>query len=105
MSQTQAPPKSGTSWGCILTVGCLLPLLLCCGAGFGGFYYWVDSLKSSPVYAEAVSKAKAHDEVKALLGEPIEGPRAPSPMWSSTASRKRRPPSFFQSRDRRQKLS
>jgi hypothetical protein len=68
------PPERGwfgRNWKWLLPVGCLLPLLLCCGGGTAIFMIGLGELKSSEPYKEAVAKARANAEVKTALGEPI----------------------------------
>jgi len=61
----------GCSWGGVIPAGCLGALLLC-GGGVGGFFYFViNVIKQTPIYAESVQKAKDNAEVQAVLGTPI----------------------------------
>jgi hypothetical protein len=60
------------NWKWVLPVGCLTPLVLCCGGVAIIASVIFGTLKSSDVYTEALAAAKSNDEVKALLGEPIE---------------------------------
>ena len=61
----------GRNWKWVIPVGCILPLLVCCGGVTLSFYFVVSALKSSEVYRDAVAQAKANPQVKAALGEPI----------------------------------
>jgi Cytochrome oxidase complex assembly protein 1 len=60
------------NWKWVVPVGCLTPLLLCGGLTTLIFFLVFGTIKSSDVYTEALARAKANEEVKALLGEPIE---------------------------------
>ena len=60
------------NWMWVVPVGCLAPLVVCCGiitlivtVAFG-------AIKSSEVYQEAVTKAKEDKAVQAALGTPIQ---------------------------------
>jgi hypothetical protein len=55
----------------VLPVGCLAPLLVCGGIITLIFVFVVGAIRSSDPYTEALAKAKANQEVKALIGEPI----------------------------------
>jgi hypothetical protein len=72
-STDPAPQKSwwGRNWIWVLPVGCLMPLLLCCGGilSFGLFLF--STLKSTDAYKDAVARATSNAEVKKLLGEPL----------------------------------
>jgi Cytochrome oxidase complex assembly protein 1 len=68
------PPQRGwfgRNWVWVIPVGCILPLILCCGGGTALFFVGLSQLKASESYKEAVAKARANPEVKAALGEPI----------------------------------
>ena len=68
------PPQRGwlgRNWKWVIPVGCILPLIVCCGGGTALLMFALGELKSSEVYKEAVAKAKANPEVTAALGEPI----------------------------------
>jgi hypothetical protein len=68
------PPQRGwlgRNWKWVLPVGCILPLLVCCGGGTAIIMFGLNAIKSSEPYKEAVAKAKANPEVKAARGEPI----------------------------------
>lgn len=70
----QPPQRSWWSrnWKWFVPIGCLVPLLGCGGLITLILVSVLGAIKSSEVYADALAKAKAHEEVKALLGEPIE---------------------------------
>src|SRR4051812_41817609 len=63
----------GRNWKWAVPVGCLAPILLCGGvlATLVGLVFGV--LRSSDVYKESLARARGNQEVRALLGEPIEG--------------------------------
>ncbi len=69
------PPKPNwwsRNWKWFVPVGCLTTLLVCAG-GLALFLIFIFSkIKSSEVYKEAVLRAKASEEVQAVLGTPIE---------------------------------
>ena len=71
-----APPPDqrswfGRNWKWLVPVGCLAPIILCCGF-FSVIWFTVTGvIKSSDAYTQAVAAARANEEVKALLGEPI----------------------------------
>jgi hypothetical protein len=72
MSQPPGPTWWGRNWKWVVPVGCLTPVVVCCG-GIGLLVTFVfGALKSSEVYGDALSRARASEEVKTLLGEPIE---------------------------------
>ena len=56
----------------VVPVGCLTPLLVCSGLTTLIVFLVFGAIKSSDVYTEALAKAKTHEEVNTLLGEPIE---------------------------------
>jgi len=60
------------NWKWVVPVGCLVPILL--GSGFVILVLTLifGALKSSDPYTQALARARANDEVKALLGEPIQ---------------------------------
>lgn len=58
----------GRNWKWLVPLGCLTPILACAGLFIG----IMSMMKSSTTYADAVERAKANDEVKAALGEPIK---------------------------------
>jgi len=60
------------NWKWVVPVGCLTLVLVCGGLPTLLFFVIVGSIKSSDAYTEALAKAKANEEVKTLLGEPIE---------------------------------
>jgi hypothetical protein len=69
------PPQSNwwsRNWKWVVPVGCLGPLLLGSGLVFLILTAVFGALKSSEPYTQALGSAKANDEVKALLGEPIQ---------------------------------
>src|SRR5262249_741714 len=69
-----APQRSwfGRNWLWVVPVGCLAPLLLCCGLPMLIALVAGNALKSSEVYKDAGAKAQARAEVKEAVGEPIE---------------------------------
>jgi hypothetical protein len=60
------------NWKWVVPIGCLIPLLVCGGLSTLLYFVIVGSIKSSDVYRESLVKAKASEEVKKALGEPIE---------------------------------
>jgi hypothetical protein len=65
----QPPRRSwwGRNWKWLVPVFGLVPVLVACI-----FLLVFGMFKSSDVYAEALGSAKANEEVKAALGEPVE---------------------------------
>lgn len=59
------------NWKWLIPVGCGLPMLCCGVIGAATFFGATTAMKSSEVYAEALSKALTNPEVRAALGEPI----------------------------------
>jgi hypothetical protein len=72
MDQPSKQSWWGRNWKWVVPVGCLAPLLVCGGIITLIFVFVVGAIRSSVPYTEALAKAKANQEVKALLGEPIE---------------------------------
>ena len=72
MSQPPARTWWSRNWKWVVPVGCLTPAVLCCGGGGLILTFVFGALKSSEVYTDALARAKANEEVKTLLGEPIE---------------------------------
>lgn len=72
---TPEPPRGWWSrnWKWVVPVGCGLPIVLL--AAFVAVIAFVvfTAVRSSDVYAESISRARKSDEVRARLGEPIEG--------------------------------
>lgn len=70
----QGPPRGWWErhWKWAVPVGCLTPVVVCCGGFTLVFALVFGAIKSSEVYTHALSRAQAHDEVKDLLGEPVE---------------------------------
>jgi hypothetical protein len=69
------PPEGNwwsRNWKWFVPVGCLVPIVL----GFGVVMLVVSlvfgAIKSSDPYTQALARAKASDEVRAVLGEPIQ---------------------------------
>ena len=61
----------GRNWKWVLPVGCLAPLLVCCG-GIGLLMTAVfGAIKSSEPYREALARAEASPALQAALGQPI----------------------------------
>jgi hypothetical protein len=60
------------NWKWVVPVGCLAPVLVCGGAIALIIVVVFGAIKSSEPYTEALAKARANQEVKALIGEPIE---------------------------------
>lgn len=71
MNETAAKSWWGRNWFWVLPVGCLTPVVACGGCFALLFMLVFGALKSSEVYVESLDLAKANDDVKALLGEPI----------------------------------
>src|SRR5262249_7242239 len=68
-------PKQGwvaRNWLWVVPVGCLAPLVVCGGGIAMIFVVVFGAIKSSDVYTEALARAKESEEVKALLGDPVE---------------------------------
>jgi hypothetical protein len=62
----------GRNWMWAVPVGCLAPLVLCCG-GIGLIISIVfGAIKSSEPYGEAVARAQGSPALQAELGQPIE---------------------------------
>jgi hypothetical protein len=72
MSQPPARTWWSRNWKWVIPVGCLTPAVLCCGGGGLILTSVLGALKSSEVYTDALARAKANEEVRTLLGEPIE---------------------------------
>ena len=72
MSQPPARTWWSRNWKWVVPVGCLTPAILCCGGGGLILTFVFGALKSSEVYTDALARAKANEEVRTLLGEPIE---------------------------------
>jgi hypothetical protein len=70
----EVPQRSwfGRNWIWVLPVGCLTPLVVCCGGGALIVSIVMGTLKSSDVYKEAVAKAQNSPEVIKALGQPIQ---------------------------------
>lgn len=70
-----APPRPGwfgRNWKWVVPLGCLTPLVVCCG-GFGLFMTFVFGLiKNTDVYQEALAKAQASPAVNQGIGSPVE---------------------------------
>ena len=69
------PPERswwGRNWKWVVPVGCLVPLLACGGLMAAILMVVFGALRSSEVYTEAVARAKANEQVRAQLGEPIQ---------------------------------
>jgi len=69
------PPRRdwwGRNWFWVVPVGCLVPLVCCCGGpaliGVGA----MASIKASDPYKEAVARAKQSPAVQEALGTPIQ---------------------------------
>jgi Cytochrome oxidase complex assembly protein 1 len=62
----------GRNWKWVVPVGCLSPLVICCGGGALIFTLVFGAMKSSDPYKEAVKRAQANQELQAALGQPIE---------------------------------
>jgi len=72
MDQRSKPTWWGRNWKWVVPVGCLAPLLVCCGGVLLLVVFVFGAIRSSEPYTEALARAKANPEVKAALGEPIE---------------------------------
>lgn len=62
----------GRNWKWVVPVGCLVPFLACGGLIASVVMLVFGALRSSEVYTEAVARAKANEQVRAQLGEPIQ---------------------------------
>jgi hypothetical protein len=78
MSDLSEPPPQrswlGRNWGWLLGCGCLAPILLCGGVAGVGYVMtnnYFNTIKSSDLYKDAVSKAKADPTVKAQVGDQL----------------------------------
>jgi hypothetical protein len=72
MSPPKEPGWWSRNWKWAVPVGCLAPVLVCCG-GIGllvGIVF--GAIKSSEPYREAVARAQANPALRAELGEPIQ---------------------------------
>lgn len=60
------------NWKWVVPVGCATPIVLC-GGLFGGIVFIVNAaIRSSDVYAEALTRARASPQVRAAVGEPMK---------------------------------
>src|SRR5262245_45905380 len=60
------------NWKWVVPVGCLSPVVVCCG-GIGVLLTFVfGAIKSSEPYREAVARAEASPALQAELGQPIQ---------------------------------
>jgi hypothetical protein len=66
------------NWKWVVPVGCLVPIVLGSGIVILVVSLVFGAIKSSDAYTQAMARARANDEVKTLLGEPIE-----SGFWMS----------------------
>src|SRR5258708_16672426 len=66
------------NWKWVVPVGCLVPLLLGSGIVILVVSLIFGAIKSSDAYTQAMARARANDQLKTLLGEPIE-----SGFWMS----------------------
>jgi hypothetical protein len=60
------------NWKWVVPVGCLVPIVLGSGIVILLVSLVFGALKSSDPYTRALARAKANDEVRMLLGEPIQ---------------------------------
>ncbi len=77
------PPPRPRSWWArnwmwVVPVGCLSPLAICGGLIALVLVVVFGALRSSDVYNEALSRAKANERVRGVLGEPITAGYLPS---------------------------
>src|SRR5262245_45010981 len=72
MDQPQRRTWWSRNWKWTVPLGCLTVLLSCGGLVILIFTLAFGVIKSSDVYTDALVKAKADNQVKALLGEPLE---------------------------------
>lgn len=77
MDQPQQRTWWGRNWKWVVPVGCLIPLLLCGGCVTTVLFVVYNAVASSDIYTESLARAESNEQVKALLGEPIE------PGWPS----------------------
>jgi hypothetical protein len=71
----QEPQKSwwGRNWIWVVPLGCLTPFLLIGGCAALVFFFVVpQAMQMSEPYIHAVRQAQSNQEVKAILGEPIQ---------------------------------
>src|ERR1700694_2318335 len=60
------------NWKWVVPVGCLVPIVLGSGIVILVVSLVFGAIKSSDPYTQALARAKASDEVRAVLGEPIQ---------------------------------
>jgi hypothetical protein len=70
----ETPRRSwfGRNWIWVLPVGCLGPIVLCCGGPALIIHIVMGTLKSSDVYKEAIAKAQNSPAVIKALGQPVQ---------------------------------
>jgi Cytochrome oxidase complex assembly protein 1 len=72
MEQPPRPSWWSRNWKWALPVGCVTPVVLCGGLVGGILLIVFGAIRSSDVFTESLSYAKASPNVRAALGEPIE---------------------------------
>src|SRR5690606_38258460 len=60
------------NWKWVVPVGCLLPVVVCCGGITLLFSLVFDAIKSSEPYKQSLAMVQTHLQVTAALGTPIE---------------------------------
>jgi hypothetical protein len=66
------PPRASRRWLWWIPAGCLLAILLMVGFGLAMLWLVGAALDETDAYQEPLRRAQASEEVRALLGEPIE---------------------------------
>lgn len=91
MSQADArfdaepPPRGwfGRNWLWFVPTVIILPILLCGGCIGGSLLLYLNTVKSSQPYQQALARIRENAELKEKLGEPIEEATAfPNAQWS-----------------------
>jgi len=73
MTQTVQRSWWSRNWFWVVPVGCLTPLVICCGVPGLFFAGLFSSLKSSEPYAVALERANGDGRVLVELGQPVTG--------------------------------
>jgi hypothetical protein len=72
--QNQPPQRSwwGRHWKWVVPVGCLMPIMCCCGPIALSVSMLFGMIKGSMPYTDSLAAAKANVDVQNALGTPIE---------------------------------
>lgn len=62
----------GRNWKWLVPVGCLVPVLCCGTFGASVFFGVTRVIQGSGAFREGLTRASANEDVKALLGTPLE---------------------------------